>query len=214
MHKTLLTYLAITLMLFSMSAYSAEIIPEKVAIVTLENGTKIQINDDFTWEYVFLENQTTNKLDANAATVTTSAAVVATAEQSSVTTPVVADTLTASAMKQATLLKSTAKNGVKVSYLNSQWDDKNRLGLTFELSSNSPEHYVVIELEIGLFSDSGSLIKKETVKVWKAIFRMPESYLRKGQIRESREFWIEGIDKQQWKKQLMTLKITEMDSRM
>ncbi|MGE6651301.1 DUF3157 family protein [Shewanella colwelliana] len=213
MHRTLLTYLAITLMLFSVSAYSAEITPEKVAIVTLEDGTKIQINDDFTWEYVFLESQTpTNNLEATS--VATSASVIATTEQNSATAPVVADTLTASAMKQATLLKSTAKNGVKVSYLNSQWDDKNRLGLTFELSSNSPEHYVVIELEIGLFSDSGSLIKKETVKVWKAIFRMPESYLRKGQIRESRVFWIDGIDKQQWNKQLMTLKVTEMDSRM
>ncbi|WP_394230639.1 DUF3157 family protein [Shewanella colwelliana] len=213
MHRTLLTYLAITLMLFSVSAYSAEITPEKVAIVTLEDGTKIQINDDFTWEYVFLESQTpTNNLEATS--VATSASVIATTEQNSATAPVVADTLTTSAMKQATLLKSTAKNGVKVSYLNSQWDDKNRLGLTFELSSNSPEHYVVIELEIGLFSDSGSLIKKETVKVWKAIFRMPESYLRKGQVRESRVFWIDGIDKQQWNKQLMTLKVTEMDSRM
>ncbi|GIU44728.1 DUF3157 family protein [Shewanella colwelliana] len=213
MHRTLLTYLAITLMLFSVSAYSAEITPEKVAIVTLEDGTKIQINDDFTWEYVFLESQTpTNNLEATS--VATSASVIATTEQNSATAPVVADTLTASAMKQATLLKSTAKNGVKVSFLDSQWDDKNRLGLTFELSSNSPEHYVVIELEIGLFSDSGSLIKKETVKVWKAIFRMPESYLRKGQVRESRVFWIDGIDKQQWNKQLMTLKVTEMDSRM
>ncbi|GIU22322.1 hypothetical protein TUM4644_14300 [Shewanella colwelliana] len=213
MHKTLLTYLAITLMLFSVSAYSAEITPEKVAIVTLEDGTKIQINDDFTWEYVFLESQTpTNNLEATS--VATSASVIATTEQNSATAPVVADTLTASAMKQATLLKSTAKNGVKVSFLDSQWDDKNRLGLTFELSSNSPEHYVVIELEIGLFSDSGSLIKKETVKVWKAIFRMLESYLRKGQVRESRVFWIDGIDKQQWNKQLMTLKVTEMDSRM
>ncbi|WP_028764375.1 DUF3157 family protein [Shewanella colwelliana] len=213
MHRTLLTYLAITLMLFSVSAYSAEITPEKVAIVTLEDGTKIQINDDFTWEYVFLESQTpTNNLEATS--VATSASVIATTEQNSATAHVVADTLTASAMKQATLLKSTAKNGVKVSFLDSQWDDKNRLGLTFELSSNSPEHYVVIELEIGLFSDSGSLIKKETVKVWKAIFRMPESYLRKGQIRESRVFWIDGIDKQQWNKQLMTLKVTEMDSRM
>ncbi|OEG74324.1 hypothetical protein BEL05_08260 [Shewanella colwelliana] len=213
MHRTLLTYLAITLMLFSVSAYSAEITPEKVAIVTLEDGTKIQINDDFTWEYVFLESQTpTNNLEATS--VATSASVIATTEQNSATAPVVADTLTASAMKQATLLKSTAKNGVKVSFLDSQWDDKNRLGLTFELSSNSPEHYVVIELEIGLFSDSRSLIKKETVKVWKAIFRMPESYLRKGQVRESRVFWIDGIDKQQWNKQLMTLKVTEMDSRM
>ena len=72
----------------------------------------------------------------------------------------------------------------------------------------------MIELEVSLFADSGALIKRETVKVWQAVFRMPDTYLRKGQTRESRVLWIEDIDKAQWTKQLMSLKMKEMDSRM
>ncbi|GIU14201.1 MULTISPECIES: DUF3157 family protein [unclassified Shewanella] len=130
------------------------------------------------------------------------------------TLPAKAETLTSAAIAQAALLKSTAKGGVKVSLLNSQWDDDGRLGLTFELNSNSPEHYVLIELEISLFADSGALIKKETVNVWQAIFRMPDTYLRKGQTRDSRVFWIEDLDPKLWTKELVSLKMGEMDSRM
>jgi len=49
--------------------------------------------------------------------------------------------------------------------------------------------------------------------VWEAIFRMPETYLRKGEQRKSSVIWVEGIDKAQWQKQLINLKITEINSR-
>ncbi|GIU20552.1 DUF3157 family protein [Shewanella sp. MBTL60-007] len=210
MYKALRTYATIALLMFSIPALA-----EEVARVTLENGATVKLNDDFTWEYVILESQ--NKPDTavpvtlpatvGAVTATDSTAVT-TAEQATT------ETLTANAIAQSALLKSTAKGGVKVSLLNSQWDEDGRLGLTFELNSNSPEHYVMIELEISLFADSGALMSKEKVKVWQAIFRMPDTYLRKGQTRDSRIFWIEGIDKAQWTKQLMSLKMGEMDSRM
>ncbi|ABZ74657.1 conserved hypothetical protein [Shewanella halifaxensis HAW-EB4] len=222
MYKALRTYISIALLLFSIPAIAGE-----VARVTLENGATVKLNDDFNWEYVILESQT--KPDTAVpvtlpATVSTVAVAASTApvetealakvEAVPTTLPANIETLTSTAIAQAELLKSTAKSGVKVSLLNSQWDDDGRLGLTFELSSTSPEHYVMIELEVSLFADSGALIDKETIKVWQAIFRMPDSYLRKGQTRESRTFWIEGIDKAQWTKELMSLKIGEMDSRM
>ena len=213
MYKTLMAYACIALFSLSIPAYADE-----VARVTLENGATVKLNDDFTWEYVILESQA--KADtANPVTLPAAAAAVAVTEN---TTPAVTPTapianteaLTSSAIAQSALLKSTAKSGVKVSFLDSQWDDDGRLGLTFELSSNSSEHYVMIELEVSLFADSGALIKRETVKVWQAVFRMPDTYLRKGQTRESRVLWIEDIDKAQWTKQLMSLKMKEMDSRM
>ncbi|MGS0681067.1 DUF3157 family protein [Shewanella sp. 125m-7] len=221
MYKTLRTYASIALLMFSIPALA-----EEVARVTLDNGATVKLNDDFTWEYVIFESQ--SKPDtAVPVTLPATIATVAVAESSTpvksepkvttdaipTTLPANTETLTSSAIAQSALLKSTAKSGVKVSVLDSQWDD-DRLGLTFELSSNSPEHYVMIELEVSLFADSGILIKKETVKVWQAVFRMPDTYLRKGQTRESRVFWIEGIDKAQWTKQLMSLKMGEMDSRM
>lgn len=204
MSNTLRTFASIALFIFAFP-----VLADEVERVTLENGATVKLNDDFTWEYIILESQTKNNtiaaVDASAAAKPTPAI--------SATLPANADNLTSSAIAQAALLKSTGKSGVKVSFLNEQWDD-GRLGLTFELSSNSTEHYVMIELEISLFADSGALIKKETVKVWQAVFRMPDSYLRKGQTRESRVFWIEGVDKAQWTKQLMSLKMKEMDSRM
>ena len=220
MYKALRTYTSIALLLLSIPAFA-----EEVARVTLENGATVKLNDDFTWEYVILESQI--KPDTAVpvtlpASVSTIAAVesldpaVTKASTTAVPTtlPATTETLTSSAIAQSALLKSTAKGGVKVSFLDSQWDDDGRLGLTFELNSNSPEHYVMIELEVSLFADSGALIKKETVKVWQAIFRMPDTYLRKGQTRDSRVFWIEDLDPKLWTKELMSLKMGEMDSRM
>lgn len=218
MYKALPYYAALAMMLISLSTLAKDMAPEPVAIVTLENGASVKLNDDFTWEYVFLENQPTAQAPKDTPTSTAPNtpefnAAAQGATVATVTTAEVANSLSHRAIEQSDLLKSTAKNGVKISYLNSQWDSKGRLGLNFELSSTSPESYVMIELEIGLFADSGQLIKKETVEVWQAIFRMPETYLRKGQTRKSDTFWIEGVDKAQWSKQLLTLKMKEMDSR-
>lgn len=213
MYKTLMAYACLALFSLSVPAYADE-----VARVTLENGATVKLNDDFTWEYVILESQAKPDTAIPVTLPATAAAVAVTENTTTAVTPTapIANTeaLTSSAIAQSALLKSTAKSGVKVSFLDGQWDDDGRLGLTFELSSNSSEHYVMIELEVSLFADSGALIKKETVKVWQAVFRMPDSYLRKGQTRESRIFWIEDIDKTQWTKQLMSLKMKEMDSRM
>ncbi len=213
MYKTLMAYACLALFSLSVPAYADE-----VARVTLENGATVKLNDDFTWEYVILESQAKPDTAIPVTLPATAAAVAVTENATTAVTPTapIANTeaLTSSAIAQSALLKSTAKSGVKVSFLDGQWDDDGRLGLTFELSSNSSEHYVMIELEVSLFADSGALIKKETVKVWQAVFRMPDSYLRKGQTRESRIFWIEDIDKTQWTKQLMSLKMKEMDSRM
>ena len=185
----------------------------ELTTITLDNGAKVKLNDDFTWEYVILELKPSvpEVVIAASPAVSSSQATQITAPATVITsTP----TLTANAMSQAALLKMTAKDGVKVSFLNSQWDEDGRLGLTFDLASTSSEHYVLIELDVTLFDDTGKLLKTETIKVWRAIFRMPDTYLRKGQQRESKVFWIEGVNPKTWTKELMSLKIGEMDSRM
>ncbi|QYK01350.1 DUF3157 family protein [Shewanella psychrotolerans] len=218
MYKTLQSCAIAALILFAVPSYAEESTPEQMTIVTLKNGATVKLNDDFTWEYVFLETTPTEaaaKTQSATPTTATTQSTTAIAEPVTViaTEAEVAGTLTNSAMAQSSLLKSTAKGGVKVSFINSQWDNDGRLGLNFELASSSSENYVEIELEIGFFADSGTLIKKETLNVWQAIFRMPETYLRRGQTRNSETFWIKGIDKTQWNKQLMTLKIIDMSSR-
>ncbi|MCG9714027.1 DUF3157 family protein [Shewanella insulae] len=230
MYKALQSCAIMALFLLVAPTFAADKADDTVALITLENGATVRLNADFTWEYVFLTPQASSTATEGQATENQGTETVQTqantqAEQASqpvakvqqpvviASGPVVGGAMTASAMDHANLLRATAKGGAKVSYLKSQWDSKGRLGLTFELSSNSEENYVIIEMEIGLYADSGELIKTETVNVWQAIFRVPETYLRKGQTRDSETFWIEGVDKARWSKELMTLKIIDMSSR-
>lgn len=197
-----------SLLLLSSSAIAAD-----VARVTLENGAQVRLKDDFTWEYILTETQTAPNVLAtetvvNASTTIDSAPSLTTT--STVATPIT--TLTATAMAKPELLGTTAKDGIKVSFTNSQWKG-NKLGLTFELASTSGEHVTLVEVEASFFADNGALLKTEKLEVWEAIFRMPETYLRKGEQRKSSVIWIEGIDKNQWQKQLINLKITEINSR-
>ena len=217
MHKRLrlLSSLSLLVFLFPGLAVAAT---ETLATVTLENGAKVRLNDDFTWEYVILETlPATSTLAATAITsiaVNTTSTINMASTSETKATQTASQTMTASAMSQAELLKSTAKSGVKVSFAKSEWDDDGRLGLTFALTSSSSEHYVMVEMDVTLYDDSGRKLKTETIKVWKAIFRSPDTYLRKGEHRQSRTFWIQGIDASQWTKQLLSLKIGEMNSRM
>ncbi|WP_428617853.1 DUF3157 family protein [Shewanella sp.] len=235
MYKALQSCAITALFLLMAPAFAADKADDAVALITLENGATVRLNSDFTWEYVFLTPAVTEDQTAKSETVETQANTTTNTENQIQTAteqvsqpvvqaakvqpvviasgPVVGNAMTATAMDHANLLRSTAKGGAKVSYLKSQWDNKGRLGLDFELSSNSEENYVIIELEISLFADSGELIKTETANVWQAIFRVPETYLRKGQTRNSETLWIEGVDKAQWSKELMTLKIVDMSSR-
>ncbi len=203
MFKSLQVCGFIALILLSLPSLSAENKPKELSTVTLENGSKVQLKDDFTWEYVF-DEPITEKRHGNSQEMPTATAT---------TLPVITESLSTSAINQAELLKATARDGVKISYLSSQWNNKGELGLNFQLDSQSGDSYVQIELEVALFDDSGKLITKQTLPVWQAIYRMPDTYLRKGQSRESGTLWIKGVEQQQWQKQLLTLKIKEMESR-
>ncbi len=221
MHKRLPLLSSFILLLFTLPSLAIAA-TETLATVTLENGAKVRLNDDFTWEYVIFETAPAGS-DKAVATDTKATTAIAAGTSTTIsvantaTTPTVqanSQAMTASAIAQAELLKSTAKSGVKVTLAKAQWDDDGRLGLTFDLASTSSEHYVMIEMDVTLYDDSGRKLKTETIKVWKAIFRSPDTYLRKGETRQSSTFWIEDLDASQWSKQLLSLKIGEMDSRM
>ncbi|WP_432468324.1 DUF3157 family protein [Agarivorans sp. Z349TD_8] len=207
MFKKFSVYSAICCLFWVIPSLADQLQPEKVATLVLENGARVQLNDDFTWEYVFVNSASEVSGQATVEAVEKPAAGSAT----ELSAPSVS--LSSAAIAQAELLKSTAKNGVKVSLLSSQWDAQDRLGLNFELVNTGSKNYVQVALAVNLFADSGDLLSKQELKVWQAIFRLPESYLRKGQTRNSDTIWLDGVDKAQWQKQLLTLKITEMDSR-
>ncbi|MGB6137719.1 MAG: DUF3157 family protein [Shewanella sp.] len=196
-----------------------------VAVITLENGANVRLKDDFTWEYIITETVSaptplnapavvTNVVDTSVANISNNAA-----QQTNTVTPTVAalvtdstTRLTATALAQPELLGSTAKDGIKITLADTKWKD-NKLGLIFDFDSTSDDHVTVVNVEASFFNDQGSLIKTEILEAWEAIFRMPETYLRKGQHRQSPVLWVEGVNQQQWQKQLISLKIVEIESR-
>lgn len=207
MHTSLRLSALSSLLLLTSSVMAAD-----VANITLENGAQVRLKDDFTWEYVITE---TKAAPNAAAAVASASSNVASVPSAAVTTQTVAapvTTLTATAITQPELLGSTAKDGIKVSFAEGQWKG-DKLGLSFDLASTSNEHVTLVEVEASFFADNGTLLKTEKLEVWEAIFRMPETYLRKGEQRKSSVIWVEGIDKSQWQKQLINLKITDINSR-
>lgn len=209
MHTSLRLSALSSLLLLTSSVMAAD-----VANITLENGAQVRLKDDFTWEYVITETKAAPNALA-AAAVASASSNVASVPSAAVTTQTVAapvTTLTATAITQPELLGSTAKDGIKVSFAEGQWKG-DKLGLSFDLASTSNEHVTLVEVEASFFADNGTLLKTEKLEVWEAIFRMPETYLRKGEQRKSSVIWVEGIDKSHWQKQLINLKITEINSR-
>ncbi|BDQ64285.1 hypothetical protein SXM_0141 [Shewanella xiamenensis] len=202
--------------LSSLLLLSSSVMAADVATITLENGAQVRLKDDFTWEYIITETKAAKApavatVAAPSSTVTTAAAAVASSTSAvEATQPVT--TLTANAIARPEILGSTAKDGIKVTFSESQWK-QDKLGLTFELASTSGEHVTLVEVEASFFADDGTLLKTEKLEVWEAIFRMPETYLRKGEQRKSPVIWVEGVDKNRWQKQLLNLKITEINSR-
>lgn len=202
--------------LSSLLLLSSSVMAADVATITLENGAQVRLKDDFTWEYIITETKAAKApavatVAAPSSTVTTAAAAVASSTSAvEATKPVT--TLTANAIARPEILGSTAKDGIKVTFSESQWKQE-KLGLTFELASTSGEHVTLVEVEASFFADDGTLLKTEKLEVWEAIFRMPETYLRKGEQRKSPVIWVEGVDKNRWQKQLLNLKITEINSR-
>jgi hypothetical protein len=177
--------LSALLLLLSLPVFAGE-----VARVTLDNGTQVVLNDDFTWEYAILEVQ----------------------PQLSGTEGKQLQALTPAAMAQVTLLSSAALDGVKVSFSNSEWDGDS-LGLNFDLQSRTAKNVVMVEVEATLFDDTGKQLITETFNVWQAQYRLPETYLREGEQRPSRTVWLENVSPDTWKKQLLSLKVLEVKSR-
>ncbi|MBD1571973.1 DUF3157 family protein [Vibrio sp. S17_S38] len=187
----------------------------KVGTFTLDNGTQVVLNDDFTWEYVLTQNvpAKTNSVSevSKQAALTQPAAMTSTVAAIKSSSSTETETLTTKAMSSTELLGKTAKNGIAVSLAQAKWDG-DKLGLIFTLESSNSDSMVTVLIDATFYNDQGVKLNEQELPIWQAIKRMPETYLRKGEQRQSKVIWVEGIDKQQWKKQLLIFKITELDT--
>ncbi|KEP92261.1 DUF3157 family protein [Aeromonas caviae] len=133
--------------------------------ITLPDGRQVQLNDDFTWEYLLVKP---------AATVAGQA----------VTASVAAPVLTEQAMAHPDLLSQATRDGITVKLDLVAGDDP--LSLQFVVSNTGSRNVVRVNGSLTLFSADGVQLSSEPVRFWVGENRLPDSYLRKGEARASR----------------------------
>lgn len=130
--------------------------------VTMPDGRQVQLNDDFTWEYLLLKP-----------------AADGSAVQGTVAVPV----LTEQAMSNPELLAQAVKDGIGVKLAKVEGSDP--LQLQFMVSNTGTRNVVRVRGSVTLFSEQGAQLVKQEARFWVGENRLPESYLRKGQQRPS-----------------------------
>jgi hypothetical protein len=130
--------------------------------VTLPDGRQVQLNDDFTWEYLLIKP---------------------TASDEVVTGAVAVPVLTEQAMTNPDLLAQAVKDGISVKLDKIEGSDP--LSLQFLVSNTGSRSVVRVRGSVTLFSEQGAQLVKQEARFWVGENRLPESYLRKGQQRPS-----------------------------
>ncbi|PKH07025.1 DUF3157 family protein [Moritella sp. Urea-trap-13] len=169
--------------------FSGNCAAAEVTRAMLEDGTEVVLNDDFTWQYVLL-TESDNQVETAPLTVQ----------------------LTPAVMANSALMTTTVSQGVRVTFKSAHWDDE-ELGLDFSIDNTSPLTVLKVTIAATLFDDNGSKITTREFNVWQAQNRLPETYLRKTQQRDSRIFKLDDIDPSQWQKQFISLDIIAVETR-
>ena len=133
--------------------------------VTLADGRQVQLNDDFTWEYLLVK-------PAEASPGKT------------VTASVAAPVLTEQALANPDLLAQATRDGITVTL--NQVEGEDPLRLQFMVSNTGSRNVVRVNGSLILFSAEGVQLSTQPVRFWVGENRLPESYLRKGEQRPSR----------------------------
>jgi len=191
------------LILFSTITFTVN--AASLATVTLDNGATILLHDDNTWEYIAINSKTVNSVTNKHTSAVETSTVLTTTDPTQVKS-------NKSSLIQAGLLNTAVKNDVKVTFNDAIWKDQS-LGLTFTLSSKNPDGVVIVKVNVTFYDNQTNQIAEKTLNVWQASYRLPETYLRKGDTRDSRVIWVEGINKAQWTNNLLSLKIIEVETR-
>ncbi|MEZ9566888.1 DUF3157 family protein [Vibrio artabrorum] len=157
------SYLLIASTLLSSSAFANQ-------IVTLQNGKQIQLNDDFTWQYVTPqpaeEDITTSEITQPVIAVPVVPAPVA--------TNVRGTTMVVDSQKPSLQL---SQSGVDVVLGASHYED-GELIIPTAITNQGSQAVILVSLQLDVYSPSGERLTEQTVTVWKSIKRMADTYLR------------------------------------
>ena len=132
-------------------------------IVTLQDGEKVLLKDDFTWQYV------TEKQKINTASGNTASVVAVPIANNVRSTTIVLDNEKPSLQ--------ISQSGVDVVLGASQYKDGELL-IPTALTNQGTQSVILVSLKLGVYSPNGDLLKEKTVDVWKSIKRMADTYLR------------------------------------
>ncbi len=197
-------YLQYTLFLL-LGSFTLGLSAASIGTVTLDNGAIISFHDDYTWEYVAISADAAEQVSKTISSNNINSNVVSPANSEQALK-------NRSSLLRSGLLNTSVKNDVKVTYSDSIWRDQS-LGLKFILSSDNTDGVVIVKVAISFYDDKTNKITEQTVNVWQASYRLPETYLRKGDTRNSRIIWVDGIDKTSWTNKLLSLKVIEVETR-
>lgn len=140
-------------------------------IVTLQDGRDVQLNDDFTWQYV-QPVETSNSMSVAPA----KPEVVAAA-------PVLAAPLVKAQRGSMIELGSTkptlqlSNSGVDIVLGSARYRD-GQLILPTAITNQSTQSVINIVLQVEILDEQGNLLTTQTTTIWQSIKRMADTYLR------------------------------------
>ncbi|MDT8869718.1 DUF3157 family protein [Vibrio fluvialis] len=140
-------------------------------IVTLQDGRDVQLNDDFTWQYV-QPVETSNSMSVAPA----KPAIVAAA-------PVLAAPLVKAQRGSMIELGSTkptlqlSNSGVDIVLGSARYRD-GQLILPTAITNQSTQSVINIVLKVEILDEQGNLLTTQTTTIWQSIKRMADTYLR------------------------------------
>ncbi|MBL4306708.1 DUF3157 family protein [Vibrio fluvialis] len=140
-------------------------------IATLQDGRDVQLNDDFTWQYV-QPVETSNSMSVAPA----KPEVVAAA-------PVLAAPLVKAQRGSMIELGSTkptlqlSNSGVDIVLGSARYRD-GQLILPTAITNQSTQSVINIVLQVEILDEQGNLLTTQTTTIWQSIKRMADTYLR------------------------------------
>ncbi|WP_375751974.1 DUF3157 family protein [Vibrio sp. HN007] len=165
--------------------------------VLLKDGREIQINDDFTWQYVVKKNETSK----------TSVAINS--------IPIVQ--ATSNTLNKGTLIEPGSKkdilqlsdSGVDI-LLGKPEYQSGSLTIPTSVTNQGSQSIISVEIELSVYDVQNNLLFKEEVAVWKSIKRMADTYLRPKTAKEGKELVIALPEQKQY---IVQASVTQVESR-
>lgn len=169
-------------------------------IATLQDGREVQLNDDFTWQYVEII-KADSKMESQQEDITIEPIAVIplkkTAAMASVVPNSDKNTLQLSNSGVDVLLgKATYKN--------------NELIIPISLTNQSTSSVISVYIDYEIFDVEGKLLVSGNQAVWLSIKRIADTYLRPKDSKLGKELKIELPNKDQYQ---IVANITEVESR-